>query len=151
MAASAPDAVERTIRIGARPPTVFAFFTDPEKMVQWKGVEAQLEPKPGGLYRVNVTGRDVARGEYVEVSPYTRIVFTWGWESEGNPVRPGSSTVEVTFTPDGDGTIVRLVHSGLPAETSRGHSEGWDHYLERLASAAGGSNPGPDPWAQNPL
>ena len=45
-------------------------------MVQWKGVDAALDPRPGGLYRVNVTCRETAIGEYVEVTPYSRIVFT---------------------------------------------------------------------------
>ena len=70
------DVVEREVRIAARPETIFPFFTDPAKMVRWKGVHATLDPRPGGIYRVDVTGRDVARGEYVEVVPYTRVVFT---------------------------------------------------------------------------
>ena len=41
---------ETQVRIEARPETVFAFFTDPAKMVQWKGVDALLDPRPGGLY-----------------------------------------------------------------------------------------------------
>lgn len=141
------DAVQREVRIRARPETVFAFFTDPARMVRWKGVAAELEARPGGIYRVNVTGRDVARGEYLEV-PHSRIVFSWGWEGQGSPVPPGSSTVEVTLHPDGDGTIVRLRHYGLPAGESReGHYQGWLHYLARLALAAAGRDPGPDPWA----
>ena len=81
------------------PEVIFGFFTDPAKMVQWKGTEAMLDPRPGGTYRVNVTGREIARGEYLEITPYTRIVFTWGWE-EG-PITPGSTTVEVRLIPDG--------------------------------------------------
>jgi uncharacterized protein YndB with AHSA1/START domain len=145
----APDAsdVVRTIRIAARPETIFRFFTDPTRMVEWKGTHAILDPRPGGAYRVNITGRHIARGEFVEIVPYSRIVFTWGWEEDGSPVPPGSSTVEVVLIPDGDGTIVRLTHRGLPAEARESHSHGWDHYLARLAFAAAGQNPGPDPWA----
>ena len=40
--------------------------------------------------------------------------------------------------PDGDGTILRLRHSGLVAEAVEGHSEGWDHFLSQLVEAAGG-------------
>ena len=139
------DAVEKEVRIAARPETIFPFFTDPEKMVRWKGTSASLDPAPGGLYQVNVTGRDIARGEYVEVTPFSRVVFTWGWEGEGNPVPPGSSTVEITLSPDGDGTIVRLRHYGLPAEERAEHLEGWAHYLQRLSTAAEGRDPGLDP------
>jgi len=142
--------VEISIRIAANPETVFPFSTDPEKMLRWKGVEAALEPRTGGVYRVNM-GRYITRGEYVEVTPYSRVVFTWGWEDEGNPVPPGSSTVEVDLLEDGDGTIVRLRHCGLPTEQARElHGEGWTHYLARLILAAEGGDPGPDPWNADP-
>jgi uncharacterized protein YndB with AHSA1/START domain len=141
--------VERKVRIRARPDTIFPFFTDPELMVRWMGTSAEVDPRPGGIYRVEVDGDHSALGEYVEISPPDRVVFTWGWESEKSVVRPGSSTVEVTLTPDGDHTIVRLVHSDLPSDDSAdAHGTGWDHYLPRLEVAAAGGDPGPDPWAQ---
>ena len=141
------EVVQKEVRIAAGQETVFSFFVDPEKMTRWKGTSATLDPRPGGIYRVNVTGRDVARGEYVEVTPFSRVVFTWGWEEEGNPVPAGSSTVEISLIPEGDNTIVRLRHTGLPAGERGPHAEGWDHYLERLESAGAGKDPGPDPWA----
>ena len=138
--------VEREVRIDAPPEVIFKFFVDPDHMVRWKGVEATLDPRPGGLYRVNVTGTHVVRGEYLEVSPNERIVFTWGWEGEGNPVSPGASTVEITLVPDGASTIVRLRHHGLPGGPEDRHAEGWEHYLARLAVAAAGGDAGPDAW-----
>jgi uncharacterized protein YndB with AHSA1/START domain len=148
MAASS-EAVVREVRINARPETVFPFFTDPAKMAQWKGINVMLDARPGGVYRCDLNGRDVIRGEFLEVVPFSRIVFTFGWEGEGKAVGPGASTVEVTFIPDGDGTIVRLRHSGLVAEEAMEHAQGWDHYLPRLAVAAAGGDPGSDPWAQS--
>ncbi len=142
-----PDVVDVEVRIPAKPETVFAFFTDPEKMTRWKRVEAMLQPTPGGVYRVNINGRDIALGRYVEVVPGSRVVFTWGWERQESSVPPGSSTVEVSLTPDGDGTIVRLRHLGLAAAARDAHREGWEHYLPRLVVAASGDDPGPDPWA----
>ena len=139
--------VVREIEIAATPETVFAFLIDQEKLLRWQGVSATLDPRPGGIYLVNVTGRDIARGEFVEVVPHSRVVFTWGWEADGNPVPPASSTVEITLTPAGSGTRLRLVHRDLPNEDARkGHAEGWEHYLDRLASVAGGGDPGPDTW-----
>jgi uncharacterized protein YndB with AHSA1/START domain len=145
----AEDAVEREIRINARPEVVLAYFTDPVKMLQWKGTEAYLDARPGGVFRVNVTGGEVARGEYLEVVPYSRIVFTWGWE-EG-PITPGSTTVEVLLVPDGDGTLLRLRHTGLDAEGQTSHIMGWEHYLPRLALAASGQDAGVDPWTIGPV
>lgn len=139
--------VEREMRIAARPETIFPFFTDPARMMRWKGMHVALDPRPGGLYRVDLNGRDIVRGEYVELVPYSRVVFTWGWEGDNAPVPPGASTVEVTLVADGDGTLLRLRHFQLPRATFEPHAQGWDHYLPRLASAASGGNPGPDPWA----
>ena len=61
---------------------------------------------------------------------------------------PGSSTVEIDLVPDGGGTLVRLVHRDLPPEAQELHDEGWQHYLGRLAAAAVGDDPGPDPWGE---
>ncbi|MGQ0602753.1 MAG: SRPBCC family protein [Anaerolineales bacterium] len=142
------DVLEREIWIAARPETIFAFFTDSAKMIQWKGLNATLEPRLHGMYCVNVNGRDVVRGEYLEVIPYHRIVFTWGWEGEDSVLKPGASTVEISLTADGNGTIVRLKHHGLPTrEQYQLHAQGWDHYLARLHAVAEGRNPGPDPLA----
>lgn len=128
--------IEREIRIAARPGTVFAYFTDPLRMVRWMGHKVDLDPRPGGVLRIDYNGADVARGVFVEVDPPRRIVFTWGWDMPGDPVPPGASTVEVTLTPDGDGTIVRLLHHGLPSAAVDGHREGWDHFLPTLRGAA---------------
>jgi uncharacterized protein YndB with AHSA1/START domain len=143
----AQDSVVKEVRINARPETIFPFFTDPAFMVRWKGVSAELDPRPGGVYRVNVTGQNIASGRYVEIVPHTRVVFTWGWEDDHHAVPPGASMVEVTLIPDGDGaTIVRLRHSGLASQELRDqHATGWTHYLDRLAIAAVGKDPGPDP------
>ena len=138
------DAIVREVRIDAPPEVVFGFFTDPEQYVRWKGVRADLNPQEGGRYEVDV-GPGVTRGEFVELSPPNRVVFTWGWE-DNEAVPPGSSTVEVDLIPDGDGTLLRLLHRGLPTEEERQqHGGGWDVFLPRLATLAGGGDPGPNP------
>ena len=137
--------VEREVQIDASPETVFEFFTDPVKAVRWMGQAATLDPRPGGIYHVAI-GPYTAVGEFVEVDPPSRIAWTWGWEEDGMSTPPGSSTVEMTLTPVDGGTLVRLVHSGLPTkESAEAHSHGWDQYMSRLAIAATGGDPGPDP------
>jgi uncharacterized protein YndB with AHSA1/START domain len=145
------EAVEREVRIAARPETVFEFFTDPEKQVLWMGRAAELDARPGGIYDVEINDQAHARGEFVEVEAASRVVFTFGWEGkdaggdEHAAVPPGSSRVEVTLAPEGDGTLVRLRHFDLPEQAREMHGQGWDLYLGRLAIAATGSDPGPDP------
>ncbi len=137
--------LEHEIHIDAPPETVFRFLVEPGKMNTWMGIEAEVEARPGGLFRVNVTGADVVRGEVIEVAPPKRLVFSWGWEG-GEIVPPGASRVEITLTPEKGGTLLRLVHSGLPEAVVERHAEGWAHYAERLRLAAGGADPGSDPW-----
>jgi uncharacterized protein YndB with AHSA1/START domain len=132
----AEGVIEREVRIDARPETVFAFWTDPVRMARWMGRDIALDARPGGAYRIDYNGSDIASGTLVDVVPPSRIVMTWGWEAPGDATPPGSSTVEVDFVPDGDGTIVRLRHSGLVTDAVAGHSEGWDHFLAQLAAAA---------------
>jgi uncharacterized protein YndB with AHSA1/START domain len=130
--------VEQTLRISARPETVWRYWTDPERMCDWWGAAAQLDPRPGGTYVVEMGGGPVMRGEYLELVPHERIVFSFGWEpTEGAPdVPPGSSTVEITLVPDAGDTILTLRHTGLPAAHADEHLAGWDHFLPLLAEAA---------------
>ena len=132
---AADGVIEREVRVAARPETVFAFWTDPAKMARWMGRDIRLDPRPGGELRIDYNGSDIASGAFVELDPPTRIVLTWGWEAAGDATPPGASTVEVDFVPDGDGTIVRLRHSGLVEEAVSGHAEGWDHFLPSLVAA----------------
>ena len=141
-------ALVNEVYIEATPETVFSFFTDPEKVARWKGQEATVDPRPGGIYRVVINDENIVRGEYVALEPPDRVVFTWGWEAEGHPLPPGASTVEVTLAAEGEGTRLRLVHSSLPEETQGAHDEGWALYLPRLAIAAAGGDPGADPNAE---
>ncbi len=143
------DVVEREIHIAARPETVFPFFTDPEKMVRWLGIRARLDARPGGVCLININEHDVMGGTYLEVVPYSRVVFTWGWE--GSPLPLGSTTVEVTLSPEVGGTKVSLRHMGIPDEQQGVQATGWDHMLARLVIAAQGGDPGPDPWASGPM
>jgi uncharacterized protein YndB with AHSA1/START domain len=136
--------VRRETHIPAPPAAVFSLLTDPEKILRWMGTEAQLEPQPGGLYLVNVTGTRCARGSFREVVPVHRLAYSFGWDGDED-VPPGSSLVEIDLIEEPSGTLLRMTHSGLPnAAQCAGHTEGWDHYLGRLAAVAAGRDPGPD-------
>src|SRR5687767_6052150 len=115
MEASTETVVRREVQIAASPETVWEFFVDPEKATRWMGTSASLDPRPGGEYRVEVISGNVAAGEFVEIDAPHRLVWTWGWTDQSqSPVPPGSSTIEVELLPEGDGTLLRFTHSGLP-------------------------------------
>jgi uncharacterized protein YndB with AHSA1/START domain len=145
-AATDTTVYERTLAIDASPETVWEFLVDPEKLMRWKGINADLDAQPGGIFRCEVIPGHIARGEYVEIDKPNKLVFTWGWDGSED-VPPGSSTIVIELASDGDGTSLRFVHQDLPnAEAIASHAHGWDHYLPRLETAAGGGNPGEDPW-----
>lgn len=144
--------IEAEHRINAPPDVVFEYFTDPEKYRRWKGANAELDPRRGGIYRVTMAPDVWVRGEYVEVDPPNRLVLTWGFEGSIELPRglahvpPGSSTVEFRFVADGDGTIIHLRHMGLPTpEADWAHRQGWEAYLSRLVGLFDGTEPGRDP------
>ena len=137
-------ALVHEIEIDASPDLVFRFFTDPALLERWFCVHAESDPRPGGHFTFNVTGADIMRGTFLELEPGRRLVFTSLFDNT-RPRVP--TTVEVTFTPVGRGTRVRLRHSGFAAAKTRdGYRRGWEHYLPRLLVAARGDDPGPDSW-----
>jgi uncharacterized protein YndB with AHSA1/START domain len=153
--ATSTASVVREIAIDASPETVWSFLVDEKKATRWMGETASFDARPGGGYRVGVIPGHTASGEFVELDAPHRLVFTWGWEpgAEGpNPVPPGSSTIEIELEAAGDGTRLRFTHRDLPGkEAADSHAHGWDHYLERLATAAAGGDPGRDPWIDGPM
>jgi uncharacterized protein YndB with AHSA1/START domain len=134
----------REIVIDASPDTIWPFLTEPDRHVEWMGTAVEIDPRLGGVHRVLVGGRNQAAGEVTEIVPKEKLVFTFGWEGDDHPIPPGSTTVEITLHPEGSKTRVRLVHRGLPDDAVRDHTQGWDYYVERLAVAATGGDPGPD-------
>ena len=136
--------VQRETQIAAPRASVFAFLTDPEKIVQWMGTEATTEVHPGGMYLLKGVGSATARGAFREVVPVHRLAYSFGWEGN-EEVSPGSSLIEIDLIEQDGGTLLRMTHSGLPnAATQASHGKGWAHYLGRLTEVAAGRNPGPD-------
>lgn len=148
--------VERIVvtrRIRAAPERVYGFFTDPLLWARWQGTSATVDARPGGLLQVAMGpgGSGVAEGRFVELDPFGRIVFTWGWASSPlSSLPPGSTVVTVELWPDGDGTRVTLTHDSLPAGERDIHEAGWSLYLGRLVTVAEGGDPGPDPSLMEP-
>jgi uncharacterized protein YndB with AHSA1/START domain len=141
---TASDVIRVERRVNAPPSVVFRYLTQSDLWARWQGESAALEPRPGGRFQVTMAEGQVVEGEFVEVEPDRRIVVSWGWRDHPR-MPPGTSTVEFVLVPDGTSTIVRLTHSGIPAEDLPIHRVGWDVFVPRLEIAAGGGDPGPVP------
>ena len=156
--------VEVSIHVPAAPADVFPYFTDPARYVRWMGSEARLDPVPGGEYRVAMPDGFAAAGAFAEVVRPNLVVFTWGFADDeaaahtkhapgeappgDGAMLAGSTRVAVTLADEDGGTRVTLRHENLPSEELRAaHDVAWNTYLPRLAVAAAGGDPGPDPHA----
>jgi uncharacterized protein YndB with AHSA1/START domain len=137
--------VLRETQIAAPPATVFAFLTDPQRIVNWMGTHAETELHPGGLYLLRGINGRAARGAFREVVPVHRLAYSFGWDGS-EEVPPGSGLIEIDLIDRDGGTLLRMTHSGLPNQAQcDSHAKGWAHYLGRLTLAAAGRDPGPDP------
>ena len=152
---SESTAVERELGIDASPEAVWEFLVDPEKATRWMGEKATFEPRPGGLYRVEVIPGNTAVGEFVELDRTAPARLSPGaGKQEATTPRsrrgraPSRSSSSRTAT-------ARRSASGTTDCPTRGaaqsHAHGWDHYLGRLAAAARGDDPGRDPWLDGPM
>ena len=127
-------------RFKAPPAKVFAAWTKPELMARWLGptdvqkVVAESDPRVGGRYRIQmIMAEDVhdVSGTYREFVPDEKLVFTWAWKS--TPER--ESLVTVTIKPDGDGSLMTLLHEQFFDEAARdGHNRGWTEIVGKLAA-----------------
>ncbi len=131
-------------RIDAPPSTVYAYLTDADRWSRWQGVSAVLDARVGGLFSMLMGNGMNARGEFVELVPERRVVFTWGWVDQPG-IPPGSTIVEIDLIPEGSATVLVLTHRHVPDDEVASQSLGWTHYLPRLAGAAAGRDPGEDP------
>jgi uncharacterized protein YndB with AHSA1/START domain len=125
---------------------VFEAWTNPEVLKDWWHAgpdwdtpEAEVELRPGGSYRLAMrdpgSGQTHALvGEYREVQPPERLVYTWTWESNPEEMRGSEgSLVTVEFVEDGDATNVEITHSGFASEEIRDlHAHGWEACLANL-------------------
>jgi uncharacterized protein YndB with AHSA1/START domain len=133
-----------SIDIDAPLVTVFDYLTTEAGITAWMGQHAELDPRPGGGFAVDIAGHAI-RGRYLHVEPPTRVVVSWGVAGSAD-LPAGASTVEFRLTAIERGTRVELVHSGLPEAELEGHADGWEHFLPRLRIVASGGDADPDHW-----
>ena len=136
------------VRIARRLPApaqdVFDAWVDPDSVMEWMAVmdktvaRATLDVRVGGKLEIVMRGKDgdvVNQGEYVEIDPPRRLVFSWRSPSTGD----APTLVTVEFYDDGDFTDVVLTHEDLPdAGAIKRHEMGWGSILEKLTFALRG-------------
>jgi uncharacterized protein YndB with AHSA1/START domain len=130
------DELVKEIWSEASPEKVFPYLVEPDLLTRWIGEESWNDPRPGGVFRLKFNSENIVRGEFVELDPPRRVVYTWGSE-ERESLPAGSTTVAFDLEPENGGTRVRLRHSNLPSEHEvEQHTKGWDQFLPELAKVA---------------
>ncbi len=120
---------------------VYKAWTRPEELSRWfapnseyETIIEKLDVKEGGKYRIIMKHPDATyhlTGEYLQVQPDEKLVYTWLWEDEMQPSETSRVTVE--FYDHGDSTEVILTHEKLTTEEQRQkHTHGWNACLDRL-------------------
>lgn len=134
---SGSGVIEIRRRIPAPATEVFRWWTEADRLREWMSpigtVEAEVDLRVGGALRIVMSGDGTViehLGEYVEIDPPRRLVFTWASPFTG--IEPSLVTVELE--PDGaDATQLHLVHSHLPESVVTSHQGGWGGMLDRLS------------------
>jgi uncharacterized protein YndB with AHSA1/START domain len=140
------DKVERAVTIAAPVERVWSVITEPRHVAEWFGFEGKPveldELRPGGRMAVDHGEYGVHRLRIVTVDEPR--LFSWRWaphEGDTDPVEGNSTLVEFSLTPEGDGTLLRVVETGfagLPIPEDRRRSQyednsgGWTEMAERV-------------------
>jgi uncharacterized protein YndB with AHSA1/START domain len=113
----------REVVINAEPETIFPYLTEESKMKEWFGEIVEADAQPGGVFHIGTFDGMHCRGEYVEIKPYEKVVFTWGGVADLNP---GESTVEITLKFENSVTKLTLRHFNIPHQKGAdSFGEGW--------------------------
>jgi uncharacterized protein YndB with AHSA1/START domain len=131
--------LERVLPVGAG--RAFDACVEADRLAQWWGPagftapRVDLDVRRGGQYRIEMQPPDAPafhlRGEFLEVDPPRRLVYTFDWEEPDPDDR--TTVVTLSFRDHGAGT--RLVVDQGPFATEARlslHEAGWTDTLDRL-------------------
>jgi uncharacterized protein YndB with AHSA1/START domain len=142
-ALNAPIVLETNRTIRTTREKAYRAWTDPRQLKKWFAVSevfttpiAEVDLKVGGRYRLGMKAPGdnpilVVGGEYQEITPPERLVFTWRWETaDPNELE---TLVTVEFIAGDEGTEIRLKHERFTDIASRDrHGEGWAGCFDNL-------------------
>ncbi len=139
-----------TRRFAAAPARVFSAFIEPKIFARWWGPKGftlpsyEWNPRPGASYRLDMQAPSgnvfVLTGQFREVDPPRRLVYTWIWRQ--GDMKGHETRVTLEFRPFGRGTEMQLTHELFPARAiAHHHQGGWSQCFDRLATLLKGRKP----------
>jgi uncharacterized protein YndB with AHSA1/START domain len=135
------DSIRIARRFEASAERVFDAWIDPRKASKWlftsptsETNSTEIDARVGGKWTITDRrdGTDyVGLGEYLEIDPPRRLVFTFGMPQ----FSPQFTRVVVEIVPDGQGCILTVTQEGVPREHAKGMEEGWEKLFDSLDDA----------------
>jgi uncharacterized protein YndB with AHSA1/START domain len=115
--------ISQKVYIPAKPVEVYDMFLNPRKHAQFTGAKATIQRRIGGKF----TAWDgYISGTIIEMVPRKKIIEEWQTTEWPSGMEP--SILELQFDHDGDGTVVTLTHSKVPATQAKGYEKGWNEF-----------------------
>ena len=134
-----------TRRFKAPRERVFAAFTSLEALAEWFGPPGRnclgdsVDFRVGGSYRLRIRTPDgeemMVGGTYREITPPSKLAFTWKWEDDEDWAKV-ESEITIEFRACENETEISLTQIGFPAVENRDrHSHGWKGCFDKLEAA----------------
>ena len=122
---------------------VFDFITKHESLLQWWGPEFMdvegdsLDFSRLGPWESVMTNKDGKKfkvsGDVIEIQPNSFVDISWGWHDEHDDRGHNSRVRFELSSTDSGGTMLKLVHTGLPDEEAKNnHQDGWMSTFRKL-------------------
>ena len=112
--------IKKEYEMNASVENVFEALVNPEIIQEWSGDEAKMGAEVGNKF--SLWGGQMY-GVNLEIIPNKKIVQEWCYDQWKEP-----SKVTFTIKPNGQNSIVELLHEEVPEKSLNSISDGWDSY-----------------------
>ncbi|MFC5754293.1 SRPBCC family protein [Actinomadura rugatobispora] len=127
-------------RLPHPPERVWAALTSPDQQASWMpGVT--IDATEGGAVVFDFGDEGRADGLVLAVEPPRRLEHTWTWPGEP------PATVRWELTPDGEHTVLVLLHRPLRSESVVDYAAGWHGILDAFGAHLDGADLGEPDYA----
>ena len=121
---------EITIRAPAE--VIYRHLAERDGLLRWIGIDVTAHPVPDGDLTWTHDNGATMIGRFIELDPFTRLVFAYGWKDNLMGLPPESTTVEIHLQEEPGHTLLILTHRGLTDNNASDHANGWDYFLNKL-------------------
>ena len=143
-------------RVPLSPETLFRAWTEPAWLTRWftpapwRTLEAEVDLRPGGIFRTVMRGPDGEThdnaGCWLEVVPYQRLVWTDAFLPGWQPAPEPFVTVILTFVAGEGDTLYTAIARHKNADhrarhDAMGFQTGWGAALDQLVALAEAGGP----------